>query len=78
MDIARESGKPENIIEKMIKGRMKKFMAEVTLLEPAFVINPDLTVGPPPRKRAPRSPGSSASKWARGSRRKKKTSPQRS
>jgi elongation factor Ts len=44
MDIARESGKPENIIENMIKGRMKKFMAEVTLLGQAFVINPDLTV----------------------------------
>jgi elongation factor Ts len=32
MDIARESGKPEQVIEKMIVGRMKKFMAEVTLL----------------------------------------------
>ncbi|MGB0960327.1 MAG: translation elongation factor Ts [Halocynthiibacter sp.] len=41
---ARESGKPENIIENMIKGRMKKFMSEVTLLGQAFVINPDLTV----------------------------------
>lgn len=44
MDIARESGKPENIIENMIKGRMKKFMSEVTLLGQAFVMNPDLTV----------------------------------
>ncbi|MEO0772418.1 MAG: translation elongation factor Ts [Pseudomonadota bacterium] len=44
MDIARESGKPEQVIEKMIVGRMKKFMAEVTLLGQAFVINPDLTV----------------------------------
>jgi len=44
IDIARESGKPENIIENMIKGRMKKFMAEVTLMGQAFVINPDLTV----------------------------------
>lgn len=41
---ARESGKPENIIENMIKGRMKKFLGEVTLLGQAFVINPDLTV----------------------------------
>ena len=41
---ARESGKPENIIENMIKGRMKKFLAEVTLLGQSFVINPDLTV----------------------------------
>jgi len=44
IDIARESGKPENIIENMIVGRMKKFMAEVTLMGQAFVINPDLTV----------------------------------
>ncbi|MBK0328473.1 elongation factor Ts [Rhodobacteraceae bacterium F11138] len=44
MDIARESGKPEAVIEKMIVGRMKKFMAEVTLLNQQFVINPDLTV----------------------------------
>jgi len=42
---ARESGKPENVIEKMIVGRMKKFFAEVTLLNQSFVINPDLTVG---------------------------------
>lgn len=45
MDIARESGKPEAVIEKMITGRMKKFMAEVTLLNQQFVVNPDLTVG---------------------------------
>ncbi|TDT77834.1 translation elongation factor Ts (EF-Ts) [Litoreibacter halocynthiae] len=44
MDIARESGKPEAVIEKMIVGRMKKFMAEVTLLNQQFVVNPDLTV----------------------------------
>jgi elongation factor Ts len=44
MDIARESGKPEQVIEKMIVGRMKKYMAEVTLLNQAFVVNPDLTV----------------------------------
>ena len=44
IDIARESGKPEQVIEKMIVGRMKKFMAEVTLLGQSFVINPDLTV----------------------------------
>ncbi|MEP5762536.1 MAG: translation elongation factor Ts [Litoreibacter sp.] len=44
MDIARESGKPEAVIEKMIVGRMKKFMAEVTLLNQTFVVNPDLTV----------------------------------
>ena len=42
---ARESGKPENIIENMIKGRMNKFFEEVTLLNQKFVINPDITVG---------------------------------
>jgi len=44
MDIARESGKPEAVIEKMIVGRMKKFVAESTLLNQQFVVNPDLTV----------------------------------
>jgi elongation factor Ts len=44
MDIARESGKPEQVIEKMIEGRMKKYLAEVTLLSQQFVVNPDLTV----------------------------------
>ncbi len=42
---ARESGKPEQVIEKMIEGRIKKFFSEVTLLNQAFVVNPDLTVG---------------------------------
>ncbi len=41
---ARESGKPENIIENMIKGRMRKFFEEVTLVNQKFVINPDVTV----------------------------------
>jgi elongation factor Ts len=45
IDIARESGKPDAVIEKMIDGRMKKFVAEATLLNQAFVVNPDLTVG---------------------------------
>ena len=41
---ARESGKPENIIEKMVDGRLRKFYEEVTLVKQAFVINPDQTV----------------------------------
>jgi len=41
---ARESGKPENIIEKMVEGRLRKFYEEVTLEKQAFVINPDQTV----------------------------------
>ncbi|MEQ1407827.1 translation elongation factor Ts [Neorhizobium sp. Rsf11] len=42
---SRASGKPDNIIEKMVEGRMRKFFEEVALLSQAFVINPDLTVG---------------------------------
>ena len=42
---ARESGKPEAIIEKMVEGRMRKFYEEVALLSQAFVMNPDQTVG---------------------------------
>lgn len=41
---ARESGKPENIIENMIKGRISKFYKEVVLVEQQFVMNPDQTV----------------------------------
>ena len=44
IEIARESGKPEAVIEKMIVGRMKKFLSEVTLLGQAYVVNPDQTV----------------------------------
>ena len=42
---ARESGKPEAVIEKMIVGRMKKFFEEETLLNQKFVMNPDISVG---------------------------------
>ena len=42
---AQDSGKPAEIIEKMIQGRLNKFLAEVTLLGQAFVKDPDQTVG---------------------------------
>ncbi|NOX08272.1 MAG: elongation factor Ts [Gammaproteobacteria bacterium] len=42
---AAESGKPDNIIEKMVEGRIKKFLAEITLLGQPFVKDPDVTVG---------------------------------
>ena len=42
---AQDSGKPPEIIEKMIGGRIKKFLAENSLLEQAFVKDPDVTVG---------------------------------
>ena len=42
---AQDSGKPAEIIEKMIGGRIKKFLAENSLVEQAFVKDPDVTVG---------------------------------
>ncbi|MEY3005730.1 MAG: hypothetical protein RI942_72 [Pseudomonadota bacterium] len=42
---ALESGKPAEIVEKMIGGRIKKFLAENSLVEQAFVKDPDTTVG---------------------------------
>lgn len=41
---AAESGKPANIIEKMVEGRINKFLAEVTLLGQPFVKDPDVSV----------------------------------
>jgi len=41
---AKDSGKPEKIIEKMVVGRLEKFYKEVCLVEQTFVKNPDLTV----------------------------------
>jgi len=42
---ARESGKPDAVIEKMIVGRMQKFYKEVVLNEQPFIMDPDKTVG---------------------------------
>ena len=39
------AGKPENIVENMIKGRISKFLAEASLVEQAFVMNPEVKVG---------------------------------
>jgi len=41
---AKESGKPEKVIEKIVEGKMKKFYSEVCLLEQAFVKNPDNSI----------------------------------
>ena len=41
---AQESGKPPEIIEKMVTGRVKKFLNEVCVLKQAFVKNPDQTI----------------------------------
>ena len=41
---ARDSGKPDNIIEKMVEGRLRKFLGEITLLGQPFVKDPDQSV----------------------------------
>ncbi len=41
---ARETGKPENIIEKIIEGQVNKFYADICLLEQAYVKDPDKTI----------------------------------
>jgi len=41
---ARESGKPEEIVRKMVDGRMRKYLGEITLLGQPFVKDPDQTV----------------------------------
>ena len=42
---ARESGKDESIMEKMVEGKVRKFLAEVSLTSQAFIKDPDITVG---------------------------------
>ncbi|MEL6829537.1 MAG: translation elongation factor Ts [Pseudomonadota bacterium] len=42
---AEQSGKPANVIEKMIEGRLNKYYKEVVLVEQPFVMDPDKTVG---------------------------------
>lgn len=42
---AAESGKPAEIIEKMVGGRIRKFLAEISLVDQPFVKDPDVTVG---------------------------------
>ena len=39
LDQARESGRPENVIEKMVEGRIRKYQEEIVLLEQAYVID---------------------------------------
>jgi elongation factor Ts len=42
---AKDSGKPQEIIEKMVDGRIRKYLAEITLVGQPFVKDPDKTVG---------------------------------
>lgn len=41
---AKESGKPDKVIEKIVEGKLKKFFSEASLLEQPFVKDPDVTV----------------------------------
>ena len=41
---AKESGKPDKIIDKIVEGKLKKFFSEVCLLEQPFVKNPDISI----------------------------------
>ncbi len=41
---ARETGKPEKVIEKIVEGKLKKFYSEACLLDQPFVKNPDITI----------------------------------
>ncbi len=41
---ARESGKPEKVIDRIVEGKLKKFYSEACLLEQPFIKNPDITV----------------------------------
>ena len=41
---AKESGKPDEIVEKMVQGRISKYIKEITLLNQSFVKNPDQTI----------------------------------
>lgn len=42
---AKESGKPEEIAKKMVEGRIKKYLREISMVDQPFVKNPDTTVG---------------------------------
>ncbi len=42
---AKESGKPEDIVQKMVDGRIKKYISEVTLIDQAFVKDNEVTIG---------------------------------
>jgi len=43
-EMIKDSGKPSNVVHKILEGKMKKFYSETTLLNQSFVIDPDKTV----------------------------------
>ena len=44
MDQAQQTGKPDNVIEKIVEGKMNKFLKENCLMNQAYVRNPDITI----------------------------------
>ena len=42
---AKQEGKPDNIVEKMVEGRLRKYLAEITLVGQPFIKDPDVSVG---------------------------------
>ncbi len=42
---ARETGKPENVLDKIVEGRIEKYYQEVCLVDQPFVKNPEITIG---------------------------------
>ena len=71
--------KPDAVIENnIIPGRMKKFVAENTLLDQPFVVSPDQTVGEAAKAAGARSPASCGSRSARAWSARATTSPARS
>jgi len=44
VQLALDSGKPEAIVEKMVSGKIEKFLAEIVLVEQKFIKNPDLSI----------------------------------
>ncbi len=68
------AGKPENIVENMVKGRISKFLAEASLVEQPFVKNPEVKVGDLAKQAGAEIVSSFVTKWAKASRRPKWTS----
>lgn len=73
IDIAINSGKPKEIAEKMVEGRMKKFTGEVSLTGQPFVKDPSMTVAELLKKEGADVVSSPVSKWAKASRSKRPT-----
>jgi len=44
VDQAQQTGKPDNVIEKIVEGKMNKFLKENCLMQQAYVRNPDITI----------------------------------